>query len=327
MGDPKDLKEQRRVQALKELGVLDTPPQAELDDLVYLASQVCHTPMAMISLVDERRQWFKAKVGIEAQELPREGSFSAFVIQDGATLIIADATTDPRFAQSPSVTSGLKIKFYAGVPLTTSIGLHIGSLCVMDKTPRTLSKEQTQALEALARQVMVNFENKVLNDQFRENENFYSNILTMLPDLVSYIDRDYCYQYANVAYEEWFHVKKEQIIGKKMSLILGDEAFEKAKPFMTLALQGRRQDFTVKLPYKVDQQLVPKTVQAHYIPDVKPDGSVQGFYSVVSDISKLVSAEEEAHQRSVELAQALSRSRANERSFRAFFNTHLRDDQ
>ena len=154
--------EEARVRSLESYRVMDTLPGKELDDIVQLASQICETPMALVSLVDSDRQWFKARQGVDASETPRDVAFCAHTIAGTSPLVVEDALLDERFQDNPLVVSGLMLRFYAGSPLTTSDGYNLGSLCVVDKKPRKLSASQISALEALARQVISNFERRKL---------------------------------------------------------------------------------------------------------------------------------------------------------------------
>ena len=147
--------EAERLQALRDYRVLDTAPEQAFDDLTKLASFICKTPVALISLVDEHRQWFKSRVGVEAQETPREIAFCAHAIHGDELFVVPDARQDARFAQNPLVTSDPNICFYAGMPLTTPAGHNIGTLCVVDRKPRELSEEQRAALRTLGRQAIV----------------------------------------------------------------------------------------------------------------------------------------------------------------------------
>jgi len=146
--------EAARLEALRRYGVLDTKPEEAFDDVTKLASFICGTPIAIMSLVDQERQWFKSKVGLEAPEIPRSQAFCAYTILDSRLLVVEDALADERFASNPLVTADPQIRFYAGAPLVTSEGYGLGSLCVIDREPRKLSTAQASALEALARLVM-----------------------------------------------------------------------------------------------------------------------------------------------------------------------------
>lgn len=150
--------EAKRLKVLWQYDVLDTVPEELFDDLTELAARICEAPIALISLVDEDRQWFKSKVGVTINETSRDISFCAHAIEQQDLFIIPDATKDLRFANNPLVTSDPKIRFYAGAPLIAPDGEALGTLCVIDKVPRDLRPEQQQALRVLARHVIIQLE-------------------------------------------------------------------------------------------------------------------------------------------------------------------------
>lgn len=148
-----------RLEALHAYKVLDTLSEDQYQDIVELASLLCDVPIALISLVDEDRQWFKAKVGLDPSETERDIAFcSHAALTPHEMLVVPDATKDTRFADNPLVTGDLQIAFYAGAPLTTRNGLALGTLCVIDHKPRDLTQAQRAALSALSRQVMLQLE-------------------------------------------------------------------------------------------------------------------------------------------------------------------------
>ena len=150
--------EATRLTALRGYSVLDTEEEKAFDDLARLASQICKTPIALVSLVDEERQWFKAHLGLDLRETSRAHSFCAHAIQGNDILEVEDTLKDTRFTTNPLVTAGPKMRFYAGMPLITSEGVAIGTLSVIDYVPRKLSAEQREALRILAHQVMAQLE-------------------------------------------------------------------------------------------------------------------------------------------------------------------------
>jgi GAF domain-containing protein len=145
--------EKQRLETLRGYEILDTEPEAAFDDLTLLASFVCQTPVALISLIDADRQWFKSKVGVSISETSRDIAFCASAILQPDIFIVPDASQDQRFAKNPLVVAEPKIRFYAGATLMTG-GQALGTLCVIDRVPRELSPEQLEVLRALSRQVL-----------------------------------------------------------------------------------------------------------------------------------------------------------------------------
>jgi serine/threonine-protein kinase len=150
--------EAERLEELRRYRILDTDPEQGFDDLTSLAAYVCGTPMAMISLIDADRQWFKSRLGLSLRETARNVSMCTHTIRQPDVLVVADAHHDERFANSPLVCGESQVRFYAGVPLVTAGGLALGALCVMDRAPRHLSPEQLAALTTLSRLVLAQLE-------------------------------------------------------------------------------------------------------------------------------------------------------------------------
>ncbi len=163
--------EKQRLKALRNYKLLDTLPEAEFDRLTELASLICDVPISLISLIDENRQWFKSKHGLDTNETPREYSFCNHVIQQPGIFEIKDATADVRFAQNPLVTGDPEIRFYAGYPLIDNKGLALGALCVIDRVPKELNDKQKRALQLLADEVMALITQQRRKEELKVSEN------------------------------------------------------------------------------------------------------------------------------------------------------------
>jgi GAF domain-containing protein len=158
MISPLPKNEARRIKVLWQYDILDTVPEEVFDELTDLAAHICGAPIALITLVDENRQWFKSKVGVSVSETGRDISLCAHAILQDDLFIIPDTTLDERFKNNPLVTASPKIRFYAGAPLISPDGYALGTLCVLDKEPRELTEDQKQALRILSRHVMTQLE-------------------------------------------------------------------------------------------------------------------------------------------------------------------------
>jgi len=146
--------EARRLEALRQYQILDTPPEQVFDDLAFLAAQICGTAIAVINLIDSKRHWFKAKIGLDVQQMPRDIGFCPFCIEKGDSLVIPDTLADERYASASVVTSEPYVRFYAGVPLITPDGEAIGTVCIVDSQPRKITLEQLEALKAISRLII-----------------------------------------------------------------------------------------------------------------------------------------------------------------------------
>jgi len=180
-----------RLKALYSYKILDTDAEQAFDDLTALAAYICGTPIALISLVDAHRQWFKSKVGLEAIQTPRELAFCTHaLVQPDELLVVPNALEDERFANNPLVTSDPNIRFYAGAPLVTPQGYALGTLCTIDRVPRQLTPQQVEALQALSRQVIAQMELRLnlahlvhTNEALRQSEQRYRSLYEDIPSM------------------------------------------------------------------------------------------------------------------------------------------------
>jgi two-component sensor histidine kinase len=162
--------ESERLAKLHDYQILDTPPEAAFDDIAVVAAHVLHVPIALVTLVDADRQWFKARYGLADQQTPRDFAFCGHVVGDDHELVVPDAHEDQRFFDNPLVVGHPRVRFYAGVPLRTQEGLVLGTLCAIDHVPRAVTAEQRAVLKALARQVMGQLELRRRNRELIEQQ-------------------------------------------------------------------------------------------------------------------------------------------------------------
>lgn len=171
--------ELERVQLLKDLEILDTEMESTYDEITRLASIICDTPICLVSLVDDNRQWFKSRHGLDAAETPRELAFCSHAILENKPFIIEDAREDERFFDNPLVTEAPNVIFYAGIPLEVADGLNVGTLCAIDNKPKKLSSDQIEALQCLANQVQtqlkLRLKNKELKMAMKAKSSFFAN--------------------------------------------------------------------------------------------------------------------------------------------------------
>lgn len=234
------LNEKKRIEELQSYEILDTPAEKAYDDIIELASEICETPIAMVTLVDSDRQWFKSKIGIELEETPRAIAFcSHAILQPDEVFQIKNAQTDARFFNNPLVTGDLHIRFYAGAPLVTESGEALGTLCVIDQKPRELSEKQKLSLRVLAQQVVAQMElrrtisqmQEVGNQQketekaLRETEARFKASINNSPTMAYMKDEKGSFVYVNELVEKLFKVEEGWLLGKNdFDLLPADEA-------------------------------------------------------------------------------------------------------
>ncbi len=176
--------ETARLDALCRYQILDTEPETAFDDFATLAAQICQTPIALLSLIDRDRQWFKAKVGTTLAQTPREIAFCAHAIEQNDVFVVPDTLMDERFATNPLVTGKPHLRFYAGAPLINPQGYALGTLCVLDRVPRTLNTAQIEALQALSRQAIAQLERRRNLADLEQLRQEYDRFFNLSPDLM-----------------------------------------------------------------------------------------------------------------------------------------------
>ncbi len=278
------LREVERLQLLRSLGLLDTPAEADFDRLTSLAARICGTPIALVALIDEHRNWFKAKVGLTACETPRELAFCSHVIANPhQVLLVEDAHADARFADNPLVTSPPNVRFYAGAPLTTTSGVALGALCVVDHVPRQLEAWQVEALETLARQVVLLCERRGARlDQWRR-------MYDACPVGIYVTDPQGDAQFINRVYGEIIGAPPESALGQGWVGFIHPD--DRERVFATwYAATAANRDFESEHRFlRGDGAVVWTSVRASAL---REDGVIVGHVGIVTDITARYRAEE-----------------------------------
>ena len=324
MSAPIHPQEQARLAALRRYAILDTRPEPEFDDLTRLASWICGTPIAMISLVDAERQWFKSKIGEEANETPRELSFCAHTILEDDLLEVPNALDDDRFRANLLVTGGPKIRFYAGAPLTTPDGFNLGSLCVIDRIPRHLNAEQRDALRRLGRQVIAQLELHRMVRQLESQSAFQKAILEGARSAIISTDAAGTILTFNAGAERMLGYSAAEVVGQatpalihdaaevaaraaELSRELGREIAPGFETFVANARSGRPEEREWTYIRK-DGSRLPVHLAVTVLADAA--GAVQGFLGIASDVTERNRAALEL-RRAKESAEAASKAKGD----------------
>ncbi len=288
--------EPARLAALRRYNLLDTLPEQGLDDLTALAAQICGTPISLISLVDERRQWFKSKVGYAATETPREISFCGHALLEQNIFVVPDALQDERFADNPLVTGHPLIRFYAGAPLITEEGQTLGTLCVIDHVPRQLSASQLETLRVLSRQVMSRFE---LGRQTRELVQSEERLRVVTENArvgLVIVDQGRRYIYANAAYAEILGLGSVPIVGQRVPDVLAAVYETQIRPRLDRAFAGERVGYDLRKPAPDGD----RHYAVRYEPTRLEDGAPL-VVVVITDVTERTRAEAEGERQRAEL--------------------------
>lgn len=293
-------REAQRLVALERTGIMDTEAEQVFDDLVQLASLICGTPIALVSLVDAERQWFKARVGLDARQTPRDQAFCAHAIQRTEPLLeVPDAQSDPRFAANPLVTGEPRIRFYAGAPIVTAEGHALGTVCVIDRKPRALSPDQREALVVLARQAARQLEwrrssqaqARALHDEMAQNRERLEHAMaaaTLGLALQAYIDSSHVYRFVNDLYLEYWRHRREDIEGQRVVDLLGPALYEqRVRPLLDRAFAGETVRYEATFDFPGPGR---RYMRVEYIPVRGDDGAVAGVVVRSEDLNDIEQA-------------------------------------
>ena len=298
--------EARRLQALRSYAVLDTEAEQAYDDLTALAAQVLGVPIALVSLIDSDRQWFKSRVGLDVDQTPRSQAFCDHAIREREVLVVHDATQDPRFADNPLVTGDPSIRFYAGAALVNPDGLALGTLCVIDSQPRSFDAHQRASLAMLSRQVMAQLELRKRNaalsvavDSLQHTTQLLGNLARHVPGVIYqyrlFPDGRACFPYAS---EGLWHIYEAQFDEVRDDARL---IFERLHPHdrdaVALAIRASaetlgpwRQEYRVVLPEQGERWR-----QGDAQPERLSDGSVL-WHGYITDITERKRIEDVTHR-------------------------------
>ena len=293
--------EPSRLAALLAFELLDTPAETMFDNITALAAQICNTPIALISLIDAERQWFKSRVGLGATETPRELAFCAHAINHEELFEVENALRDPRFCENPLVTSDPDIRFYAGMPLSDGLGHNLGTLCVIDRNPRQLTEQQRQSLRMLAQQTVQLFELRLQARHQREQAALQKAMLGSAATAVLVVDPDGLIQQISPGVTSLLGYGAADVLGRPLTMLqcqAGKQPGSKELSLSTFQPDGQTQLHEVQVRHATGHSV---PVLCNFSPISMEGDSDLGYLCVVHDLSY----REEALQRLQRLAAQL----------------------
>jgi diguanylate cyclase (GGDEF)-like protein/PAS domain S-box-containing protein len=272
--------EEERIAALAEYQILDSDTEPAFEAITELAAEICGVPIAVISLIDRDRQWFKSRRGLESTETPRDIAFCAHAILEPERLMeVPDAHLDPRFERNPLVLGDPHIRFYAGMPLRTTEGHALGTVCVIDREPRVLDANQRAALARLSTVVMALFETV---RALRGAEHGMRTIANQVPAAIGYMDREQRVRFANDGYLSILGRDAGETLGRHVRELFGEDGYAFRRGHIEAALAGTPSLF--EFTREVDGET--RHWEGHYRPDFGADGSVRGYYGLSFDVTE-----------------------------------------
>lgn len=297
---PRPEREAERLARLRDFGVLDTLPEQAFEDITALASSICGTPMALISLIDEKRQWFKSVKGMDTRETDRDMAFCAHaILQPYDMMEVPDAQQDWRFKDNPLVMGAPNIRFYAGMPITTPDGLALGTVCVADREARQLTDTHRSALQSLASLVLHLLERDRQHKEHARREaaeaerrlEYLSAASLTGRDLMAFVDPGHVYRFANATYLDYWGRTREDLVGRPVAEVMGAPQYEAlARGGLDQALAGRQASFESTIDFPGQG---PRHVETTYVPARNDAGDIIGVVVRTHDIHTLKLREEQ----------------------------------
>jgi PAS domain S-box-containing protein len=318
--------EAARLAALRSFNIVDTPPEAAYEEIVRLAAAITGSETALVSLIDDDRQWFKARLNLDAPETPRDLAFCAHAILDKNIFEVEDALLDDRFADNPLVTGPPKIRHYAGAPLITEEGFALGTLCVIDKHPRVLTGEQRHLLKLLANRVIAEFELRRTNvelkralddarlaqEKLEQSEERFQHLFQHAHDIIYFTDEKGCFTWFNPTALEITGFTTNELLGKNFIDLIDHQHRHRAKRFYDMQMLRRTPNTYLEFPLITKEGKIVWIGQ--HVQVIFEEDKLKGFQAVARDITEQVELKRElreAHDNAVESARLKSGFLAN----------------
>jgi PAS domain S-box-containing protein len=323
---PKPHNEAQRIAALRSFNILDTPREAAYDEIVRLAIAITGSETALVSLIDDDRQWFKARINLDSQETPRDLAFCAYAIHSDNIFEVEDAREDDRFSDNPLVTGPPNIRHYAGAPLISEDGFALGTLCVIDRQPRVLTGEQRHLLKLLANRVIAELELRRKNfeltnaawevqmahEMLAQSEKRFQYLFEHAHDIIYFTDDKGCFTWFNPTALEITGMSHDELLGLNFIDLIAQEHRHTAKRFYDLQLARRTPNTYLEFPLL---SKAGKTVWiGQHVQIIFDNGMLKGFQAVARDITKEVELKRDlkaAHDSALESTRLKSGFLAN----------------